>query len=233
MNYIDAVREAKRTGCKIKRAGWDEAFISVNEHDYLSIGGVSVRGGIFSVEGVLATDWEVIPGSLKTMSFADAMQALQKGKIIGRVSKPEITFWLDADREEILWGSLSITKGPKVYSFHYDDVAATDWYEVYNHEAKDNKSDTSAENCIDGWSTTPPTKEGAYYVYRPAERFTYEIVDVVGIGNHLMVNSFNECSEWLTEYCKEVKGALWWKPVFDPQLPVEQPTRKEEKEEND
>ena len=116
LSFIEAVRAAKETGCKIRQNFGhisDKTTLAFNEHGDLTF--LDGEPFTFTVNA-LTDNWEIVLDPPKTMGIYDALKASEQGKKVKRLA------WNVHDVYPL--GSL-INKFARSYSI--EDFEATDW----------------------------------------------------------------------------------------------------------
>jgi len=116
LSFIEAVKAAEETGCKIRRASWiAEVAIFIDSRGYLRDAHDDRTG--LHVDNIRAEDWEIVPDPPKTMTGNEAALAVLKGASVMRLSSiNKVIYKLDCD--------LTTTF---VFSLHKENIEATDW----------------------------------------------------------------------------------------------------------
>jgi hypothetical protein len=136
MNFIEAVRAAKETGCKIKRTRWskDDALYCRCSEMYSND---EEEEKLRYVANILADDWQIVadpPKEIHLMGFVEAMAKVKSGYAVKR------KHWVHA---AIVKSGVGMLRKGKIkdewlcrdFIPNHDDIAATDWVVIYGKEA--------------------------------------------------------------------------------------------------
>jgi hypothetical protein len=123
MNIIEAIKLANNKGRKIRRSFWaDYHWIEICRRDreiedircnrFPFIDENGFVGSYFTIEAMLANDWEIYKEEPKLHSFEEAIASLRKGESIKRKS------WTNR---------FSVDANDNHYNFSINDINANDW----------------------------------------------------------------------------------------------------------
>ena len=103
LNFIEAVRQAKETGCEIRRDHWG-VNVRVVSDERGELVFTNDSSPYHHVCGILADDWEVLPEEPppKTMPFKEAMLALLEGKRVKRLHASWVYSFAPSDSNLII-----------------------------------------------------------------------------------------------------------------------------------
>ena len=137
MNFIEAVKIAAETGCKIKRPAWHKNSLVFNCDGMLRC----ADGDSFSnyKEHLLADDWEVVNEKIETMEWPAALSLLKEGKLVRRLAWPSTAKLKLTQGNSNTYRFYRWESGHSIpwqyYSFSLEDFEADDWVEVLEDNA--------------------------------------------------------------------------------------------------
>jgi len=130
LNFMEVVRAAKETGCKIRRADWSNYDFVLK----LWLGRYYTKheGTLYEFlqEDFDANDWEIVSELPKTMTFHEMLEMLREGKKVKRLafakcgSKKGVKYIKLEDR---IFYETSNNNLDSVFTLVLEDIDATDW----------------------------------------------------------------------------------------------------------
>ena len=134
MRIVEAVLAIKTTGCKIRRAGWQNLTTCVAAIHPYNKDIIRFENGspIEHINEFLADDWEIIPNTsttIRLMSFSEAMAKVKDGYAVRREDWIHSTIKKDKmfNIARVRWDKDSQSQRITQFIPTFEDIEATDW----------------------------------------------------------------------------------------------------------